>query len=285
VKGAAKKAEIDAGLADGRYRLIPRGDGHIVGRLRPLDQDGSKFYSVLKHLTKDAKDALAPLGLDGLFPNPKPLSLLTELVMGATRFTPNDGQIVLDFFAGSATTAHAVLDANASDGGNRRFVLVQLPEVCAPGSTAAQAGFATIADLAQERVRRVGASLSSGDRGMRVLTVVDRESPVRAVDLAQDELVVASGGSPEELLFQVLVDGGYDLAAPISVETIAGSEVFVVGGLVACFEEKVTEELVEGLVARGPGRAVLLDSAFGDDAARMNAEAAFVGAGVEVVFR
>ena len=124
VKGADKKREIDAGIASGIYQLIPIKNGkHVVARLRPLDEDGSKFYSVLKHLSAGGNEDLAKLGLASAFDFPKPLSLLKSLILGATFSDKKRRRIILDFFAGSGTTAHAVLELNKQDGGNRRFIL------------------------------------------------------------------------------------------------------------------------------------------------------------------
>lgn len=155
VKGVDKKIEIDEGLANGEYQLIKKNGGHIVGRLRLIEEDGSKFYSIIKHLSADGNDDLAQLGLAKLFDFPKPVSLLKELVLGATFFSKNDNDIILDFFGGSATTAHAVLAQNKEDGGNRKFILVQLPETTEQDSVAYKAGYKNIADIAKERIRRV----------------------------------------------------------------------------------------------------------------------------------
>ncbi len=114
------KNEIDEGLKTGKYVLLPKKYGmSIIGKLRKLDEDSSKFYSVLKHLNKDGVNSLKEMGIS--FDYPKPVSLIKELVWGATFF--NKGATVLDFFAGSGTTGQAVLELNEQDGGNRRFIL------------------------------------------------------------------------------------------------------------------------------------------------------------------
>jgi len=125
VKGLEKKKEIDDGLKSGAYKLIAKGDKHIVGRYRLIEKDGSKFYSVLKHLNADGKNELNELLGEELFSFPKPVSLLKEIIQGATFFTKNEGDIILDFFAGSGTTAQAVLELNKEDGGNRQFILCE----------------------------------------------------------------------------------------------------------------------------------------------------------------
>ncbi len=293
VKGVRKKQEIDDGLASGLYRLIPRGDEHIVGRLRPLDEDGSKFYSVIKHLNKDAKNALIPLQMDGLFDNPKPLNLIHELVMGATRFSRNSEQIILDFFAGSGTTAHATLRANAEDGGNRRFIMIQLQEQTDQNSPAAKAGYAAIPHLTRERIRRAadrvaqdaGTASNAFDGGFRALKVdTSNLADVQRVPdwLEQDQLNlysdnVKAGRTGEDLLFQVLLDWGLELTMPISVDVIDGRDVFVVedGALIACLTDEVGSGVVRAIADREPLRAVFRDSAFATDADRINAEQIF----------
>ena len=126
LKEKAKKDEIDKGIEDGQYILLNKGKNKtIVGRYRALDEDGSKFYSVLKHLNADGKNELKDLmGVD-IFAFPKPTALLKEIILGATFFGKDKDAIVLDFHAGSGTTAHAVLELNNQDNGNRRFILVE----------------------------------------------------------------------------------------------------------------------------------------------------------------
>lgn len=299
VKGAAKKREVDGGLASGRYRLIPRDGGHIVGRLRPLDEDGSRFYSVIKHLNKNAKDALSPLDMADVFDNPKPLSLLTEVVMGATRFSKNSEQIVLDFFAGSGTTGHATFEANASDGGNRRFILVQLPEPTPAESAAAMAGYSSVPQLTRERLRRAGRAIrerhleeTAVDVGFRSLRLdsSNMADVLRTPDAtAQTELTFATDSVKpdrigEDLLFQVLLDWGLELTLPIISETIEGHEVLIVDNdaLIASFASEVSTALVAAVAARQPLRAVFRDSAFATDADRINAEQIFAAKSADI---
>lgn len=120
-KTAEQKKEIDDGLKSGKYVLIPKSNGmNIIGKLRKIDEDSSKFYSVIKHLNKDGVNELKDLSIQ--FDYPKPLSLIKELVSGATIF--NKKTIILDFFAGSGTTLHAVMQLNKEDGGKRQCILV-----------------------------------------------------------------------------------------------------------------------------------------------------------------
>lgn len=162
VKGKAKKDEIDLGLKSGEYELIEKKKGfHIVVRLRLIEEDGSKFYSILKHLTAEGKEDLSNLGLKDVFDYPKPVSLIKKLVLGATFFCKNETNIILDSFAGSGTTAQAVLELNKKDGGNRRFILVQIPEEIEADKPAYKLGFRKVIDITIERVRRVFKALKN----------------------------------------------------------------------------------------------------------------------------
>ncbi len=126
VKGKPKKDEIDRGIERGQYILLNKGKNKtIVGRYRALAEDGSKFYSILKHLNADGKNELKDMMGEDTFSFPKPTSLLKEIILGATFFKKDKEAIILDFHAGSGTTAHAVLELNKQDNGNRKFILVE----------------------------------------------------------------------------------------------------------------------------------------------------------------
>ena len=126
IKGKDKKDEIDRGIEEGQYVLLKKGKNKtVVGRYRALAEDGSKFYSVLKHLNADGKNELKALMGEDTFSFPKPTSLLKEIILGATFFKKDKDAIILDFHAGSGTAAHAVLELNEQDNGNRKFILVE----------------------------------------------------------------------------------------------------------------------------------------------------------------
>lgn len=120
-----KKLEIDQGVLDGKYILIPKKGKHVVGRYRKIADDTSKFYTV-KHLNKNGAEELGNLGLRSFFSYPKPLSLVRDFVQGATIMSKSEGNFILDYFAGSGTTAHAVINLNREDGGNRKYILVEM---------------------------------------------------------------------------------------------------------------------------------------------------------------
>ena len=227
--------------------------------------------------------------------------------------------IILDFFSGSATTAHAVMQLNAEDGGKRRNIMVQIPEVCDEKSAAFKAGYATIAEIGKERIRRAGAKiraeleaqlegelpesdkhqeitakLANLDTGFRVLKVDSSNMAdvyYRPDEVTQDGLAlqvenIKPNRGPEDLLFQVLLDWGVDLSLPITNETIGDKLVFTVGApaegqddaqaaIIACFEPKLSEELITAIAKKQPVGAVFRDSSFTDDAAKINAEQLF----------
>ncbi|WP_430791909.1 site-specific DNA-methyltransferase [Actinoplanes sp. G11-F43] len=204
----------------------------------------------------------------------KPVELVRRILQLAGR--PGDGDIVLDFFGGSATTAHAVLAQNHADGGNRRFISVQIPEPL----PVAERGLASIFEIGLTRVRNVAAEIGSGD-GFRVLrldssNLVDTRIAPDALDqnmLAGHADRVKPGRTAEDLLFEVLLGIGLDPGSPIT----ADGGVFTVGGddLIACLDETIDPAVVRAIAGRRPRRAVFRDSAFADDAARINAEQIF----------
>lgn len=229
---------------------------------------------------------LAGLGVP--FDNPKPVTVAKRLIQAVCG---NEG-IVLDFFAGASTTAHALLQLNAEDGADRRFIMVQWPEPCGKNSAAFHAGYRNIAEIGKERLRRAGAKIlkdhadvlaSRGtplDEGFRVLKVdTSNMADVYCTPHALDEAHPASlldtikpDRTPEDLLFQVMLDWGVDLASPIACETMGGQEVFFVGNgaLAACFgaDGGVDEGFAEELVKRRPLRVVFRDAGFRDSAVR-----------------
>ena len=155
------KDEIDFGLQNNTYRLIEKEDGnHIIGKLRKVSEDFSKFNSVIKHLTANGKrNARVDFGFDeddkvDYFDNPKPMSLLKDMVRSVTFGT--HGDLILDMFSGSSTTARTVQELNSEDGGNRKFIMIQLPETLLEDSDGFKAGYKTIPEIAQDRIKKGG---------------------------------------------------------------------------------------------------------------------------------
>ena len=216
----------------------------------------------------------------------KPVDLMKKIVDQGT----GKNDIILDFFAGSASTADEVLRLNAEDDGKRRFIMVQLPEPCATDSEAFKVGYKTIADIGKERIRRAGKQVRGEnqlDVGFRVIKVntsnmADVYYAPDALDKANLDLFVDNikpDRTPEDLLFQVMLDWGVDLALPIAKETIQGKEVFFVDGnaLAACFDASgsIDEPFVKELAKRQPLRVVFRDAGFTDDATKINVEQIF----------
>jgi adenine-specific DNA-methyltransferase len=240
-------------------------------------------------MNSSATTALKNLFGGKLFSFPKPVELIKALIeQGAAK-----DALVLDFFAGSGTTAQAAFECNAADGGNRRCILIQLPEAIDEGSDAFKEGYETIADFSKERIRRAGAMVLEGecrpgwnkDVGFRVLKIDTsnmRDVYYRPDEVKQADLLTAVDNikpdrTAEDLLFQVLVDWGVDLTLPIRRESVQGKTVFFVddNALVACFDTGITEELVKELAGHEPLRVVFRDNGFVSDAVKINVEQIF----------
>ncbi len=255
------------------------------------DKEQQTPYSVFYQDGRAASKRLRALMDGDLFDFPKDELVLQEVV---EMLTEKD-DIIVDFFAGSSTTAHSVMLQNATDGGNRRFVMVQLDEKAKEDSAAYQAGFKTIPEVSRERIRRAGKSVIGGachagwnkDIGFRVLKV--DTSNMADVYYAPDALEkpnldmfvdnIKPDRTAEDLLFQVMLDWGVDLALPIAKETIQGKEVFFVDGnaLAACFDARsgIDEAFVKELAKRQPLRVVFRDAGFKDSAVKINVEQIF----------
>ena len=246
-----------------------------------LNDDGVVQYYVPPSEGKLLSDNWMDLTLSGNetdeFDTEKSVALLSRIVGWVTR----DGDLVMDFFAGSGTTGHAVFAVNAADGGQRRFILVQLPE-----KIAGKEG-TSIAGITRDRLKKAGAAHGDlgADTGLRALRVDSTnmlDTSASADVLAQGDLLDASesvkpGRTDEDLLFQVLLDWGLDLAEPVAVEEVDARRVLSVadGALIACFADEVTDAVVKEIASRHPLRAVFLDAGFASDAARINAEQVF----------
>ena len=229
-----------------------------------------------------------------VFSYPKPTGFIARLLSYAA---VGDGDIVMDFFAGSSTTAEAVMSTNLSGNRRCRFIMVQWPgkidNTNEVGKNCIELGFANISQISMERIRRAGASLTAVgsntphklDIGFRVLKVDTSNMKdvyyapdgVKQGDLLDQIENIKEDRTPEDLLFQVLLDWGVDLSLPIAEETIEGKTVLFVDGnaLAACFDKDISEELVKTLAARKPLRAVFRDSGYGNDSVKINVEQIF----------
>lgn len=236
------------------------------------------------------------------FSYPKPVQLLKVLI---SALEANSNDIILDFFSGSATTAHAVMQLNAEDGGNRKFIMVQLPEKTDESSEAYKAGYKTIADIGKERIRRVGKKiiqelkeksqqtklgeeqfdLKELDFGFRVYktdTTNMKDVFYHPTGLQQSVLGsltsnIKEDRTPEDLLTQVLLDLGLELSLPIEQKKIRGNTVFIVqtNALIACFDDDTDFKIIDEIADLQPLKVVFKDASFKDDKDRINVEERF----------
>ena len=217
----------------------------------------------------------------------------TALVRFFLKLQTSNTDTILDFFSGSATTAHAVMQLNAEDGGNRKFIMVQLPEVCDEKSEAYKAGYKNICEIGKERIRRAGAKIKADsplttqslDLGFRVLKL--DSSNIKDVDKRPDEYMqmslddmadnIKEDRTPLDLLFQVMLELGKPLSAKIEEKIIAGKKVFIVDGndLIACFDNDVTDEVVKTIAQLKPLYAVFRDSSLSNDSTAANFDQIF----------
>lgn len=229
-----------------------------------------------------------------IFDFPKPKELIMRIISLIINSDAGKDSIILDFFSGSGTTAHAVMQLNAEDGGHRKFIMVQLPEPCDEKSEAYKAGYKNICEIGKERIRRAGKKIKEEagltapadlDIGFRCLRL--DESNMKPVyytpdEVGQEDLFslvdnVKPDRTPEDLLFQVMLDLGVLLSSPIEVKEIAGKKVFNVadGFLLACFDHEVTEETVKAIAQKKPYYAVFRDSSMANDSVATNFEQIF----------
>lgn len=220
------------------------------------------------------------------FDFPKPVSLISALLTLGTE----EDSIVIDFFSGSATTAQATMQVNAENRGNRKFILVQLPERCDSKSQAFKEGYKTICDIGEERIRRAGkkikeetgADIDYGFRCFRVDSSNMKDVYYKPSDVKQAELDLFTDNikedrTPKDLLIQVMLDLGVLLSSKVEEKEIAGKKVFSVadGYLIACFDRDVTDDVVTAIARKHPFYAVFRDSSFSSDSVAANFEQIF----------
>ncbi|AMG90738.2 DNA methylase family protein [Bordetella bronchiseptica 980-2] len=274
-------------IADGKIWFgkdgngVPRIKTYLDAKERGLTPESILFAEEVG-TNESAKNLLKELFSGrAVFDTPKPVGLIQTLIQLSC-----DEGIILDFFAGSGTTAEAIFELNTMDGRERRFILVQLPEALTADSEAYKAGYRDIAHVGMERIRLAGKSFK-GDTGFRVLKIdtsnmADVYYSPDALDKANLDLFVdniKSDRTAEDLLFQVMLDWGVDLALPIEKKATQGKDVFFVDGnaLVACFDAHggVDETFVKELATHKPLRVVFRDAGFKDSAVKINVEQIF----------
>ncbi|MBP2030321.1 adenine-specific DNA-methyltransferase [Methanohalophilus levihalophilus] len=276
-------------------RIFFADDGKGVPRKKifqnePVESVQSSLFEKLKS-SQSASSYLQNLLGDIDFDYPKPVDLLDRIIQISTK----SDDIILDFFAGTSTTAHATMSVNAKDNGKRKFIMVQLDEKCDEKSNAFKLGYKTIAEISKERIRRAGKKIKEEnpektknlDIGFRVLKVdsSNMEDVYYTPDDTKQTVLfnntdnIKKDRTSEDLLFQVLLDWGVDLTLPISKEVILDREVYFVDGnaLAACFVKDggISEDFCKELAKREPLRVVFRDSGFADDSVKINVEQIF----------
>jgi len=248
--------------------------------------------------TSGSSEMASILGNLSIFDNPKPVGLIQELL----KLGSKNNSIILDFFSGSATTAHTVMQLNAEDSGKRRYILVQLPEPTDPKSEAHKAGYKNICEIGKERIRRAGEKIIGGgtsvphkngtevpapDIGFKVFKL--DSSNIKAWDPDSEDLEqslfdavnnIKSDRTEADLLYEILLKYGLDLTLPIEELTLAGKKVYVVGlgSLIICLDEQITLDVVEEIAklkekygADDLMRVVFRDNGFKDAEVKTNA--------------
>ena len=247
-------------------------------------------YSEVGHNQEGRQEVKKLFDGNGLFDGPKPVRLLSRILQIANL---GANAVILDFFSGSATTAHAVMQLNAEDGGHRKFIMVQLPEATDPKSEAYKAGYKNICEIGKERIRRAGKKIKEEnplttqdlDIGFRVLKL--DSSNMKDVYYTSDAYTkdmfdmladnIKEDRTPEDLLFQVMLDLGIPLSSKIEESVIAGKKVFKVEDnyLIACFDSNLTEETITAIAQQRPYYYVMRDSSMANDSVATNFEQIF----------
>ncbi|MBS5149802.1 MAG: site-specific DNA-methyltransferase [Porphyromonadaceae bacterium] len=242
---------------------------------------------------KEIKDLFESVPFD----TPKPTRLLKRIV----KLAAGQNDIILDFFSGSATTAHAVMHLNSEDGGNRRFIMVQLPEVCDEKSEAFKAGYKNICEIGKERIRRAGAKLAGDhpalDVGFKVFRLdtsnmkIWDDTPIEGGDVATlfDRIDGHIDGlkpdrSDEDLIYEILLKMGYPLTADLAADDVGGLITYKVdsGKMLVCLQEGITAEHIEQMAALSPQKIVLAGRGLADSSTKANAFYLLENRGIEL---
>ena len=279
------------------YNLELNNAGTVCTKMRATLEDGSVRVKSAKTLWykpeydtgSSAKILKGLMGNDSLFDNPKSLIYIKDIIKIGT----NPDSLILDFFSGSATTAHAVMQLNAEDGGNRKFIMVQLPEKCDEKSEAYKVGYKTICEIGQERIRRAGKKIKEDgglttqdlDVGFRVLKLDSsnmQEVYYNPSAMTQDILAmtvdnVKADRTPLDLLFQVMLDLGIELSAKIEENSVNGKTYYAVNGndIIACFDDDIDNDVITAIAKQNPLYAVFKDKSFATDSVGINNEQLF----------
>lgn len=284
------KERVESGLKDGSVKFTKTANGWSLHHKVYL-KGGQVLRSLLTEYgtNKTACDEQVALFGKMLFDYPKPLTLVKCLL----ELVPTKDSIILDFFSGSASTAHAVMKLNSEDGGKRRFILVQLPENTDPKSEAFKCGYMNICEIGKERIRRAGKKIleeqaiiesqgglftqsesnSKVDVGFRVLKLDSSNMrdvyyrPEESSEATLFEDNIKPDRTPEDLLFQVMLECNLPLSAKIETKTVSGKDVFSVnnGYLIACFDADINEDVIKEVAKMKPYYFILRDSSLSSD--------------------
>lgn len=306
---------MEQAIKDGRIWFghdgnnVPRIKTYLTAKERGLTPETILFAKDVS-TNEIAKTKLKEL-FDGisLFETPKPVELLKSIMNMAQKDIT-----VLDFFSGSATTAHAVMQLNAEDGGNRKFIMVQLPEPCAEGTEAAKAGYKNICEIGKERIRRAGEKIKAEIEEQNAQLKIDEE-PKKVPDIGfkvfkldssnlkqwqpdYDDLETTlfdsisnyvEGRSELDVVYEIMLKMGMELTWPLETHTIGGKNVYEIGmgALMICLDDQITTEVAEGMAALykelspETWRVVFKDNGFADDSAKVNIKEILKTAGLE----
>ena len=291
------KTKVDWGLKNG-FIVFKQNNGvwNVYNkRYSKVDNEGNVIERSTPYrnlITSDiCNTAQGTAEIRNLFGNrffdfPKPTKIINILLNTVVR--KDKDSIILDFFSGSATTAHAVMQLNAEDGGNRKFIMVQLPEETPEDSEARKAGYNTIPEIAKERIRRAGKKIKEEsplttadlDTGFRVFRLDEgnyEDVKRTPKEFKQDQLDlflnnIKTDRNNLDLLFGCMLDWGVQLSLPMTQEVVDGKTIYTVndGDLVACFAENVSEDVVKAMAEKMPLRVIFRDSCFAQDADKIN---------------
>lgn len=271
-------------------KIVKKGNGFQLEYMERTKAISTLEFIENEYSNDNSKKNITQVFDAAVFDYSKPVELLKTI----TSYATSTSDVVLDFFSGSATTAHAVMKLNAEDGGHRKFIMVQLPEKTDEKSEAYKAGYKNICEIGKERIRRAGrkikedagltapADLDIGFRCLRLDSSNMENVYYTPEEISQQDMFslvdnVKSDRTPEDLLFQVMLDLGVLLSSPIEVKEIAGKKVFNVadGFLLACFDHDVTEETVKAIAQMKPYYAVFRDSSMANDSVATNFDQIF----------
>ena len=305
------QGRTEKALANGKVEFIKGKDGtwsvHSKQYLR--DEEGnirqSKAFSIVDNVYSQhgTNEIIDLFGEAQIFPFPKPVNLLTQILDVGT--DKDGGNVVLDLFAGSGSMADAISEANKKDGGNRKYICVQLPEPCDEKTEAHKAGYQTIADIGRERIRRAAKKIAAEkdsqkrgeklDLGFKAFSLAPSNFAVwegdvdkiknleKQLELHADHIDPSS--SSEDILYELLLKSGFALTAPIETMQLAGKQVFSINAdndsnhsnaLLICLEKQLTQKLMDAIADKNPAQVICLDAGFqSNDQLKTNAVQTF----------